>query len=250
MAQNNVEYNVVEEAKAYVTLSGVQYPRPKVYAERFLEVMGIQANECRYELQGKVENANEDNTINSAYARLLIETQMNFDTEELKKTVGLVIALDTAKPTLRAYTGSRVFACSNLALVGAENVFSCDPMVNMENAFTTIRGYKDNAETEFRKQLEFYQNCKTTNWSSEEVNRKLGRLLELVCRENRYSKLGTTPITTAAKLMYTRGTPYEIKENLTTAWNVYNAVTQSLTNTNDFVTTPIKTQIISNLILN
>ena len=80
--------------------------------------------------------------------------------------------------------------------------------------------------------------------NNDDVNRTLGYLL----RNAVDVRLGTSPVVNAAKLMDDRKSVYYF-DNETNLYNVYNAVTQSVTDTKDIFYRPDKTIGLSKLLL-
>lgn len=248
--QKPVEFYDVESAKSYVNSGGISYPRPLEYAEKFMDILEVNEKNCRFELQGLVENANEDSSTNKAYARFLVETKLEHQTEELQKTIGMVVNFDTQSPKIKVYSGDRVMACTNLLIAGAEQIY--DQSLNsgvVDNAYTQLRYFRKNAEEDWNKEIAVWTKMKETELEGNQIEERLGKFLHLVITSNKFKYLGTTPIVQAAKYLYSNS-PYMIKDNKTSAWGLYQAVTQSITNANDIVKTPMKTLIATNLILN
>lgn len=245
-----ITFDKLEEAKAYVSNGGATFQTPEFYMKKFMEIMKVAPGQVSFEAQGKVENANEDQSINVAYARLKAEVKMDFNNDIMEKTIGMVIALDTQNPIIKVYSGSRVFACTNLCISNADNVFSANAMQNLESGFAMLDQYRINADKEWTKSLEIWNTMQSTTMSSVEVEQKLGEMLRKVIKGGQFKQLGTNPITRAAKYLFGSDGPYRISDNGTTVWNVYNAMTQSITDTKEIVTAPNKTLIATKLILN
>lgn len=251
--KTSVTFEEIEKAKAYVTPSGVPFRNPAEYVEMFFNSTGTNETNTRFELQSKTENANEDKSLNTAYGRLLIESKFDEYKDPMNtvgKIIGMVIALDTAQPTVKVYTGGSVFACSNLCISGAEHIFSANAMTNLESAFNMAENYKNKAEEDWLKNLATWKKMQETVYSGSQINEKFGKMLELILTTSSFKGLGTSPIIHAAKEVYNPGSIYSILSTKTcTGWNLYNAITQGLTDTNDIVRTPGKSLIASNLIL-
>ena len=251
--QTNVTYQEIEQTKAYVTPTGILFRNPQEYIDNFMKSVKADLKDTRFELQGKSENANDDGTLNTAYSRLLVETKLNYVDEFniTGKVIGMVMNLDGAKPEIRVYTGGQVFACSNLCISGAEHIFNANPLTNLESAYGVAEQFRTNAEEDWLKNLKVWKKMQETVYSGSQVNEKLGRMLEVVLTTSSFKGLGTSPIIHAAKELYANAGPYSILgKNECTGWNMYQAITQSLSNTNDIIRTPQKSLIASNLILN
>ena len=245
-----IKFEKLEEAKAYVSNGGVTFQTPKLYADKFMEVMKVAPEQVNFEVQGKVENANEDESINVAYARLKAEVKLDFNNDIMEKTIGMVVALDTQNPIIKVYSGSRVFACTNLCIANADNVFSANVMSNLESGYSMLDQYRLNADKEWTKSLEVWKNMQETNMTGVEVEAKLGEMLRKVIKGGQFKQLGTNPITRAAKYLFGADGPYRITDNSTTVWNIYNAMTQAITDNKEIVTAPNKTLIATKLVLN
>lgn len=248
--QEVINYKTVQDAKSYVSTGGITFPKPSVYVDRFLESVGVNPEDCEFQLKQPITNANEDNTLNVAYSRLMVETKLDFKNAEMGKTLGFVLGLDTQKPILKVYTGARVYACTNLSVFNSDSLFQCDPIQNLDDAYKMVKQYKTEAEEEWRRQLETWKNLQETVYSGSQVNTKMGKMLELVISDGKFKGIGSTAIVQAARNLYDKNSIYRISEDKTTAWNVLNAITQSITDSNDFLGAPTKSYIATKLILN
>jgi len=94
-----------------------------------------------------------------------------------------------------------------------------------------------------------YNDLTTTNLSERTFHELMGKVL----LKAQKSKLGTSPVVGAAKLLSTPGSAYYTQTDnqfACTKWNVFNAITQSLTNSKDFTEKPNKTIALARIILN
>lgn len=246
--QKNVNYEELETAKAFVSTGGIMFGTPKDYADKFMSKIKVEPKDCRFELQGDVTNANPDGTLNISYDKILVETSLDFKNTIQQKNIGMVLNLSTQKPLIRVYTGSKVFACSNQCISGADSIFSAEIITNLDSAYNMVEEYKKNAEKEWLEQLELWKIMQETVWSGSQVQSKLGFMLEQSIKNGKFKAFGTSAITSAAKLLYGKS-DYQIKGAETTAWNVYNSITAAIGEQHDFISAPVKSALASQLII-
>lgn len=246
-----VTFEQLKDSKAYVSTGGVVFNTPEYYVNRFLETLGIEpeSKNVVYKLQNKVENANTDGSINVSYGRLLTEAKLSFSNDYMNKTIGMVSAFDTGKPIIKVYSGARVISCTNLCISGADNLFSADILTNLESSYNILKEYKTNAEREWEESLKIWKNMQETIYSGSQISDKIGSMLEKVIKSSQFKSLGTSPISSAAKLLWGNESPYKVKDGETTGWNIYNSITQAITNSKEIITAPNKTVIATKLIL-
>jgi len=238
----------VFESKTYVK-GNREYKTPKEYLEKFIDVVSPIAPDISVQVSGKIQNAELDKTINTAYSRILIEaSNTKLKSDGLFPTFGIVIGLDTQKPVYKLYEGTVVSACTNLCVFNSNNMFAGDIFDGLSEGYdrlgTWVNGYKET----FGENLDIYQRLEKNVLSKEQLEEKLGSLLRFSI-DNPY--LGTTPVVLAAKELYNPNSMYHIEDDEgTTDWNLYNAVTSYLSSKTDILDKASKTLLLSKFFIN
>jgi hypothetical protein len=243
-----IELDELLKSKIYVPENrGVNFDSPRRYVEPFLEkfkaVSGV-----TYDVQvsGAVENMEENETLNSAYARVLVEAKLpqEFDAYEHSSVIGMVYALDIIKPNLRVYSGEDAWACLNLCIFGAQNVFSVDLTAGISPAYERASDYVIKVSEQLAKFQKTYERMNDVVYKGTQIDQALGYLL----RESYANKsIGTNAVLSALKDLESSKSRYAIKDGTTTQWNMYSAITQYITDKVDIKEKAEKTQMVSNL---
>jgi hypothetical protein len=129
---HQIELKELLESKAFVKEgSGYDFKLPEQYVNEFLDIAGNYTDKFLVTVNSPTENKNEDESINKAFPRFLVEAKMpeKFDVEESTATIGFMMALDTQKPIAKLYTGKKVTACMNLTIFNADNVYSAELVI-------------------------------------------------------------------------------------------------------------------------
>ena len=229
------------ESKAYIK-SGITFKTPKQLLEPFLDKISKYTDKFIIKTSGKVINANEDESINTAYGRVLLQTDFSADElDGMYKNVGVVYALDGMKPIIKTYTGTIVSACTNMTIFNAEHVFSDNLLSGSNRPLEYLQEYLTGMEKTLDNYRKIKQNLISQVYSKEDVQETLGALLEYSIKNK---SLGTTAVVSGAKALYDNSSKYFFEKE-TTAWNVYNSITQYITEKSDIIDTPSKTILLS-----
>lgn len=227
----------VLDSKAYIG-GGVTYKPPREYLNRFLDVAaGFSPTEWEIRTADMVENANEDGSTNTSYGKIFIKGRTRLD-DEFSYSAGILLAASTQRPIIKVFSGLDVNACFNLTIFGADHISTAlltDD--NFTKVYDAAREYIANRLIQFEQYLLTIARLKQTMYNMEALDEKLGFLLKAGIRDN---KLGTQAIVGGAKSLYDPKSKYGIDENGTNAWNVYNAITDSM-KTADITMLPDKT---------
>lgn len=247
-----MQLNEVLESKRFINSGGVSFKTPKELIEPFLEKVDKSnfSSNFTVKVSGKVENANEDETINASYGRILIEADFSdsLSNDITGGVVGFLYGLDTQRPIVKVYRGNRVFACTNLSVFNADSVSTYDILGNPDEAYQKTQQYLETLEENFAKQLELINALQSAQFSVPQIESKLGYMLKNVVTGNSaYKKLGVNPIIQGTKLLF-GNSPYSIVEGKTNGWNLYNALTQVISDKSDLVDESQKSLIAYNLV--
>lgn len=237
----------VLESKTYVKPnSAIDFKSPKFYLEPFLEVMEKNNIEYRIKTGNPVINLNaEDSSENVAYSRVLVESKIGENVPGFFSVIGIIYALDLQKPVIKIYSGENACVCTNLTIFQADRVFTQDMLGNFNDTYQKARVYLNEKAGEIERFKETYNTLTKTQLDQNELNRVLGYLL----RVSSTGKLGTTPIVQASARLDDPQSVYYAQKEGTNLFNVYNAVTQSITNSKEFLDKPNKTVELSEMIL-
>jgi hypothetical protein len=242
-----MEIKELFETKAFVK-SGVTFQTPKQILEPFMDKMSKYTDKFIIKTSEKIVNANEDESINAAFGRVLIQTDFSGDDlDGMYKNVGVVYALDTLKPIVKTYTGTIVSACTNMCIFNADHIFSSNIMEGLGRPLEYITQYLGSMEQVMDNYRKIRLDLTNQIYTENEIQQKLGELLEYSIK-NKY--LGTTAVVNAAKNLYDNSSMYHIENKQTTAWNLYNSITQYLTDKSDIIDTASKTLLLSKFFIN
>lgn len=239
----------VLNSKVFVKGNSVTFNSPKSYLEPFIDKISSLDPEFDVKVSGAVKNAEEDKTQNIAYGRVCLEAKLSgYGTDDSIGKVGMVYALDTQKPTVKVYTGQEVSACLNLCIFNAEQVYSFDLLGGgMDKAYQMAKQYAEEKEKEVEIYLKYKKELLEREHTVPEIERIIGKLIH----EAMETRLGTSPILSAAKELWNEKSRYSIiSTGGTTGWNIYNAITDHISHRADILDRPTKTLLLSKMILN
>jgi len=237
----------VFESKTYVK-DNREYKSPKEYLSKFVEMTKDVAPDLTVQVSGKIQNAEEDRTINTAYSRILIEaSNVKLKKEGIIPTFGILIGLDPQTPVYRMYEGMTVSACTNLCVFNSNNLFTGNVFEGLNEGYAHLDSWMENWKDTFGRNLDIFGNMENTRVTPAELEQKLGALLKFGL-EHKY--LGTNPIVHAAKELYNPSSMYHVEEDGTTDWNLYNAVTSYISGKTDIMDKAAKTLLLSKFFTN
>lgn len=242
------------QSKVYVKEgAAIDFKHPKEYVHKFFDVAlkhKLDIDAMRIIVNDKVVNAEEDGVRNIAYPRAMIETKMK-DVKELPgfyPVVGMVYALDIQKPIIKVYSGFNVEGCVNLCIFNAEYHHQVELLGDYQSVYIKAENYFSEKQKEVE---EFSQTLRTLE--SEFLEQKeLDFYIGLILRKAMKSRLGTTNILKAVKELYNPNSSYYVFNEGTfkcSKFNLYNAITQQITDGNDIIDRARKTIEISKVLV-
>lgn len=239
------------DSKRFVKESSpVTFPAPKEILSPFIEA--VESNpingEWHVQVQNPVTNINTDGSENTAYPRVLVEKRFQISQLEEnsfnlsnKYTIGLLYALDIQNPALKLYQGSMATACTNLSIFRATDIVQ----KNLLGDFSSIPELANRFVNETNKTIEFYHDVhdKMNNMrikSTDKYFEVLGWLLNDATSKS--NPIPTSTIINAAKLLQDRHSKYywDTKTDLP-VWQIYQAITQGITDSPELYGVPDKT---------
>lgn len=245
-----VSLDQVLNSKVYVKeQSTISFGSPRQYIEPFLEKLHGINPEFRVSVSDRVANKEESGTLNEAYGRVLVEAKLPsvHSTYEHDSVIGLVYSLDTQKPELKVYSGENAWACTNLSIFGARYIHSVQLLQGTSSVYEKALEYVDGLAEQLRRFKEIYERMNEKVYTGDQIDRVMGYLL----REGIKNKqIGTSPVLAAVKDLDDPKSRYAIREDKTSQWNVYSALTQYVTDKVDIADKASKTVMLSKLFIN
>lgn len=248
MSEEVLTIDKILSSKVYIKEgSGVTFGSPRQYVEPFLERLHNSGASYRVAVSERVANKEaENNTVNEAYGRVLIEAKFpnHFSVKEHDSVIGLVYSLDTQKPTMKIYSGENAWACTNLSIFGARHIHSVEIVQGTVSIYEKSLEFVEGLTAQLARFQQIYERMNDKFYQGEEINTAIGYLL----RESyRNKQIGTTPIISALKELEDNKSKYAIREDKTSQWNMYNALTQYVTDKTDILDKASKSVMIANL---
>lgn len=244
-----MEIQELLNSKIYVKEnSSINFNSPKTYIEPFIEEVTKLTSNFRIEVSNKVTNLNEEDSLeNTAYGRYKIEAIMpsEYDVQDSESTVGLIVALDNAKPVMKVFSGKNVKACINLTIFNPDYVYTQELMGNAKSVYTKTKEYVQEMVQSIEEYNKRVIQLKETIYTGNQLRELHGRLIEGGLKN---SKLGHTVVVQAMRELMDSKSKYYAKNDSTTAWNYYNAITEYVKNA-DILDRPTKTLLLSDLFL-
>lgn len=251
MSIKDLSIEDVISSKVYVKPnSSITFGTPKEYIEPFIAPIAKSSNvSFRVKVADPVINAEESGAMNIAYPRMMIETDLGESIPGFKSIIGMILALDLQKPIIKVYSGYNVSACLNLTIFNADKVFQQEILGDYQRVYAKAEEYFQKKSDELVEFKETLTKLETTFLTEVQLNQLIGKMI----RESSKLRLGTTPILQATKMLDDSSSQYYVRPNgkfTCTKFNLYNAITQSITNSNDIIDRANKTLNVTNLILN
>lgn len=239
-------------SKVYVKPnSSISFGTPKEYFEPFIEPMLKSSVDAKFRVKvaDPVINAEDSGAYNIAYPRIMVEADLGEMIAGFKSTIGMILALDLQKPIVKVYSGYNVSSCLNLTIFNADKIFQQEILGDYQRVYARATEYFNKKADELIEFKETLSKLQTTFLNEVQLNQLIGKMI----RESAKLRLGTTPILQATKMLDDNSSQYYVRPDgkfTCSKFNVYNSVTQAITNSNDIVDRANKTINVANLILN
>ncbi len=247
---SNLTIDGVLRSKIYVKEnSPISFGSPSAYIEPFLEKLQGTGATFRVDVSDRVANKETTGQTNEAYGRVLVEAKMpnEYCAFDHDSVIGMVYALDTQKPSIKIYSGENAWACTNLSIFGARHIHTVELLQGTTSIYEKALEYVEGLTEQLRKFKILYERMNEKRYQGEEINTMVGYLL----REGMKNKnIGTTPILSAVGSLEDPKSKYGIRDDSTSQWNVYNAITQYVTDKVDIADKASKSVMISKLFAN
>lgn len=224
--------------------SAMQFKSPADYIGPFVDIVSKITNVFEVHVSGRVANNNEEIGIQESFPRISVIAKLpaEYNKEGHHYTIGMVYALEIQKPVMKVFNGPRADACLNLAIFNARQVHSVEMLSGVSIIYENAKKYIDTIEAENKEFVERYHRMRETKYVGTKLDAAIGRLLfESMINTG----IGTTPILSAAKDLIEPKSVYFAKENTSTEWNLYSAVTEYISRKVDIIDKATKTLLIS-----
>jgi len=250
MEANILTLDQILSSKVYVKEnSQISFGSPRQYIEPFLEKLKDTGATYRVAVSDRVANREESGGLNEAYGRVVIEAKFPniFCAHEHDSVIGMVYALDTQKPSMKIYSGQNAWACTNMSIFGARYVHAVELLQGTSSIYDKSLEFIDSMTLQVRQFSNIYERMNEKIYQGDEIDRITGYLL----REGTRNKLlGTSPVLSAIRDLDDNKSRYAIKDNKTSQWNYYSALTQYVTDKVDIVDKATKSVLLSKLFVN
>lgn len=241
-------------SKVFVKENGnISFGTANDYIDPFLEHIQMGKANFKVEVSDAVINAESTGSRNIAYPRVHVQAEFHNGVPDelgIKSVMGMIYALDLQKPIIKVYTGINVSVCMNLTIFNAGESFQQEILSNnYQEVYQKAKVFADAKEKQIAEYTKIISDLKDTYLTEDGLNETMGRLLFY----GQKSRLGTSAVVQASKEMLDNSSRYYIyredKFNCN-LWNVYNAVTDVLSNRGDFTDRTNKIVALSKIILN
>ena len=170
-----ITLNELTESKIFVKEdSAISFKKPLEYLEPFLEKTARFNPDYKVTIQNKVTNREDSGIDNTAYGRFMVEALLPKDYDSIQadaqSTIGFIVALDTAKPIMKAFSGKNVYACTNLTIFNADNVFAQDMLGNTKSAYEKIGQFSEKMAEELEQFEKMVEALKGKTYSGSQLD--------------------------------------------------------------------------------
>lgn len=228
--------------------SGSGFQSPRTYIQPFLD--RVKPDEVTVKVQDPVTNQNEDGSQNVSYPRVLVEAKVGSQIQGYDSVIGFLYALDIQHPQVKVFTGQNAHACTNLTIFQAEHVYQMNLNGNLTFAYEKAEQYFNNKQKEIEEFLRVREELVNTFYDNESLQKELGRLLMLTT-SNKNVGYPSSGVSQAAKWLQDKNSIYYVKpDEMCNKMNLYDSLTQSITNSNDVLYKPNKTLAVAKMLIN
>jgi hypothetical protein len=228
----NLTENTIYNSKQYVK-NGFYFDEPSKTINTLIDITGPENISLQCSHPAEIA---EDNNLITAYGRLAVIKSFEID-EEINYSVGYIYALNVGKPFVKVFSGVNVKACTNLCVFNSSHRAKFDILTDGSGAFEKVKDYIKDVNTDIENAKKIIFDMKNTFLNFEEVKLCLGQLLVNFSKTNNIA--GRNCILSAGKLITDPQSRYYF-ENETTAWNLYNALTDNYRDSTHIIDHPEK----------
>lgn len=244
---SNITLEQVLNSKVYVKEnSQISFGSPESYLSPFMKKLEGTGASFHVRVSNRVANKETTGETNEAFGRVLLEAKFpnNFCIKEHDTVIGMVYALDTQKPTMKIYSGQNAWACTNLSIFGARYLHQVELLQGTNSIYEKALEFVDGLTQQMRRFENIYERMNETIYQDDDIDRIIGNLLR---EGTRNKQIGTSPILSAVRDLDDPKSKYAIRNNATSQWNVYSALTQYVTDKVDIADKATKSVLLSKL---
>jgi len=228
--------------------STVSFAHPEKYVEPFIQRIGVPRDRFSVKVADPVTNQNDDGSTNIAYPRVVVEADLQHEVSGHQSIIGMLYALDLSKPYISVYNGKIASACTNLHIFNADHLHRVELLGGINSVYDYAEKYFNNFEAESAEFERTIQELTERYFEHEEYIKMLGKSLQYAIKTK---KLGTSAVIFAANQLEDSKSKYSLDDNGgTTAWNLFGAMTQYVTDKVSIIEKPSKTLEIAKLFTN
>jgi hypothetical protein len=235
--------NLIEilESKTFVK-NGNPFKSPSELLNPIIDIFGND-NITGFGTHPVTINDNDDNL--TAFGRCGVIKHIPID-NEMSYQIGFMYSLEQGKPFVKIFSGFNISICSNMCIFGSKNTQKFDLLTQgTDGAYSEIENYLNNSSKNIEEGIKLINEMKNTILNREEVKNFLGEMcLNFSATKN---VAGTSTILNASKLLTTKGDRHYFDEE-TTAWNVFNSLTDGYRDKTHILDQPEKVRNIYNVL--
>lgn len=232
----NTTNNIIEvlESKQFCK-NGIPYPSP---SELLTPIIDMFNNENITGFGSHPVTVAENEIELTAYGRAGIVKTFDID-GEMNYNIGFIYSLEYSRPFIKVFSGINVKICSNMCIFNSDNLEKIDLLSEgTQKAYQKVQNFLINQERNCKDAIEIIKRMKATQLTYKETQDFFGRLLFNFSKVKNVA--GTQTILKASSLLNNKSSHYYIADNLTTAWNVYNSLTDDFREKSHIIDHPEK----------
>lgn len=246
---DNIPEKYYPVIKGYVKNDTIHFPALKEFTQEFVNV--AKENDFKVFMRGSNENAvvkdEANGLIDISFGRFELRMYKEVN-KELNSDIGILYDLTTAKPIIKAYTGTRVKTCLN------QNIFGADEVIKNEfsNLKSTLQWAIEKLESEnakIEKHLQMIETMRELEFNNPQTLHELmGNLIKKSFGSTHGHQLAVSGYKSLAdrKSVYYADIDNGKNNNL---WNVFNACTEEISQGDKFFDNCDKTLSLYNTLM-
>jgi len=240
----NNEFKEVLNSRMFQNSRGKIFDNPSTILNKSLELLDNYVIEDNYRLKTSVGsiNRNEDGSPNIAYDKFIVEFKIDtYSNNESYSNICIVYDLTRKNPLFKVAAGKTLVTCLNMCIVADTDLYVTDDYNKISDRIKTYVNMLDNLEKQYETFRDKLENEKLNKLS---LYNKIGNII--------YNSKGLLQRATVEAIedLQDSKSNYYIEHDNTTSWNLYNAITQQLSNklAKGFADVPTETLTLSKLI--
>jgi hypothetical protein len=164
----------------------------------------------------------------TAYGRAFVEARLGLEEEGMTRTIGVAFAFDLGAPQVQVYHGSVVSACTNLTIFATGGVVTLNYLQHASRVAGALDIAAEAIDDDFKALVAKAQELKATTYDAGDVRKKIGEMV--LKSQQKGTQFDPSLVMNAAGLLVQPTSRYALApDGSTSAWNLYNALTQGIT---------------------